>query len=116
MATALPILALLRSGGYSRWPFDLTAIAYPGMARLVGWVFRTITPPDAQAKNTREAATAGKPVDHPAAMPRLFLAYRELSVVVVEMQFESSAPLDCPIISRIGPDCLAFWESSIWLR
>ena len=95
MAAALPISALLLQGGYSRWPFYLTAVAYLSMALVMGRMFHTPMPADAPATRANEGVRPVGPwtiLRHDRAFVWLVLSF--LLVVVVEMQFESGVPLD----------------------
>ncbi len=94
MAAALPLSAFALSGGYSRIPFDVTGLAYMGIALFMGVVFW-------EKRRAEDGAPVG-PAPHaggPWAVIRQDPAFRWLltsffSVVAAEMQFESGVPLD----------------------
>ncbi|NMP24115.1 MFS transporter [Sulfobacillus harzensis] len=93
MAAALPLSAFALSGGYSRIPFDVTAVAYMGIALLMASTF--------WEKHAAGGATAGpaKQAAGPWTILRQdpafgWLLTSFLLVVAAEMQFESGVPLD----------------------
>lgn len=93
MAAALPISAFLLGGGYSRIPFDVTAVAYAALALVLGIAFRgSGTSSHDAPKPTAKRAMPWTILAEDRAFLWLIVSF--LLVVIVEMQFESGVPLD----------------------
>lgn len=93
MAAALPVSAFALGGGYSRIPFEVTAVSYVLIAIVMALVFWR--PHRVGAKSVRPSAKPAGPLavlrDDPAFV---WLLVSFLLVVAAEMQFESGVPLD----------------------
>lgn len=93
MAAALPLSAFALRGGYSRIPFDVTALAYMSIALLVGIRFwDTRAAGGDSSGSTNQAVGPWTILRQDPAFRWLLVSF--LLVVAAEMQFESGVPLD----------------------
>ncbi len=101
MAAALPVSADVLRGGFSQTPFIVTAVGYVAVALLVGFAFgRMASRETGLAKAKGDGSSLFQILRDDRSLRYLMAAF--VLFAMVEMQFESSVPLDLSYHFRHG--------------